>query len=105
SQPMSSYLTLTLRSIGFDTFQTNLLVIPSNFLFIAQLIFWTWLSEKINQRLIIGILNCIWLFPLLIALKFIPDNANQWVRFTLATLITGHIYAHAVLVALTSRNA
>ncbi|RPA85531.1 MFS general substrate transporter [Ascobolus immersus RN42] len=105
SQPMSNYLTLTLRSIGFDTFQTNLLVIPSNFIFIAQLIFWTWVSEKINQRLIIGIINCIWLFPLLIALKVIPDDANQWVRFVLATLVTGHIYAHAVLVALTSRNA
>ncbi|TAQ84245.1 hypothetical protein B7494_g7440 [Chlorociboria aeruginascens] len=53
--PPQSYLTLTLKALGFSTFNTNLLVIPSSVLFIIQLLFWTWLSEKINQRFLVGL--------------------------------------------------
>lgn len=48
--PETNYLTLTSRSLGFDTIKTNLLVIPANVLFILQLLFWNWFSEKFNQR-------------------------------------------------------
>lgn len=97
--PPNAYLTLNLKSLGFTTFETNLLVIPSAVLFILQLLFWTWASEKMNQRLLVGLIAQFWTLPLLIALELLPKtfhNAN-WVRYIIATLIVGYPYAHAVL--------
>lgn len=97
--PETSYLTLTLRAIGFDTFETNLLVIPSSVLFILQLLFWTWLSEKWNQRLLIGLISQIWTIPLLVALETLPKtfHGDKWVRYAISSLIVGYPYAHAML--------
>ncbi|KAF2256808.1 MFS general substrate transporter [Trematosphaeria pertusa] len=105
SSPMTSYLTLQLRAIGFDTFQTNLLTIPAYVIFILQLLFWTWISEKINERFLIGLCSQIWVLPLVIALEFLPKTASSWSRWSLSTLLVGHPYVHAILVAITSRNA
>jgi hypothetical protein len=105
TQPLSSYLTLQLRAAGFDTFQTNLLVVPAHLLFIFQLLFWTWLSERINQRFLIGCLSQLWCLPLLIALELLPGDASAWTKWALSSLMVGHVYVHAILVAITSRNA
>lgn len=86
-------------------FQANHLQIPAYVLFILQLLFWTWLSEKINQRFLVGLASQIWALPLLIALEIIPGKTSPWARWTLSTLMVGHPYVHAILVAITSRNA
>lgn len=105
--PETSYITLTCKALGFSTFQTNLLTIPAYSLFIFQLLFWTWVSEKINQRMLISLISQIWVLPLLIALETLPPvfGDSNWVKWTLSTLIIGYPYCHAVLVALASRNA
>jgi hypothetical protein len=105
NSPMQAYLTLQLRSVGFDTFKTNLLTIPAFVLFIMQLVFWTWLSEKINQRFLIGCLTAVWSFPILVALEVIPATSSPWTKWALSSLLVGHIYVHAIVVAITSRNA
>ena len=102
---MQAYLTLQLRAVGFDTFKTNLLTIPAYVLFIVQLLFWTWLSEKINQRFLVGLISQIWSLPLLFALAFIPTKTSAWAKWALSVLLVGHPYAHAIIVAITSRNA
>lgn len=53
TNPVSAYLTLNLKTLGFDTFVTNLLIIPAYVLFLIQLVFWSWFSEKINNRMAI----------------------------------------------------
>lgn len=105
--PPQAYLTLTCKALGFSTFETNLLTIPAYTLFILQLLFWTWASEKINQRFLIGLIAQFWTLPLLIALETLPPHFphSNWVKWTLSTLIVGFPYPHAVIVALTSRNA
>lgn len=105
SQPMTAYLTLQLKAIGFNTFQTNLLTIPAYVLFILQLLFWTWVSEKINQRFLVGLVSQIWVLPLVIALELIPASASAWAKWSVSTLLVGNPYVHAILVAITSRNA
>lgn len=105
NNPITAYLTLQLRAEGFNTFETNLLTIPAYVLFIIQLLFWTWLSEKINQRFLIGLVSQIWALPLLVALELIPSATSHWVKYALSVLLFGSPYVHAILVAITSRNA
>jgi MFS family permease len=105
--PPTAYITLTCKALGFSTFETNLLTIPAYTIFIIQLLFWTWVSEKINQRLLIGLISQVWALPLLISLEVLPAhfvNAN-WARWLLSTLLIGYPYAHAIMVALASRNS
>ena len=105
NNPMTQYLTLQLKAAGFDTFETNLLTIPAYVLFIIQLLFWTWVSEKTNQRFLTGLVSQIWCFPILIALETISKKTGPWPKWALSTLLVGNPYVHAILVAITSRNA
>jgi hypothetical protein len=103
--PAASYISLQLKSLGFSTFHTNLLTIPAAVIFILNLLLWTWLSERFNQRLLLGVGAEIWAIALLIALEVLPAGASHWTRWTLLTLLLGMPYVHAILVAITSRNA
>jgi|TARA_R110002003_G_scaffold214_44_gene16373 hypothetical protein len=105
NNPMQAYLTLQLRAVGFNTFQTNLLTIPAYVLFICQLLFWTWLSERWNERFLTALTSQFWSLPLLVALAVLPKTTGPWVKWALSCLLVGHPYMHAILVALGSRNA
>lgn len=105
TNPMSAYLTLQVRDIGFDTFITNLLTIPAYVLFIGQLLFWTWVSERWNQRFLVGLSSQIWALPLLLFLEYMPADTGHWIKYAITVLLVGHPYVHAILVAITSRNA
>ena len=105
NNPMTQYLTLQLKAAGFGTFETNLLTIPAYAIFIVQLLFWTWVSEKTDQRFLTGLVSQIWCFPILMALETISDKTGPWPKWTLSTLLVGSPYVHAILVAITSRNA
>ena len=105
NNPMTQYLTLQLRDLGFSTFQTNLLTIPTYLLFIAQLLFWTYVSERFNQRFLVGLVSQIWALPLLLILEHMPTDADSWFRYAITVMMVGHPYVHAILVAITSRNA
>lgn len=105
SVPINAYITLTLKDAGFGTFETNLLTIPAYVIFILGLLFWTWVSEKVNDRFLVGTVSQIWVLPLLIALECLPGERSPWVSWTLAILLYAQPYVHAILVAVTSRNA
>ncbi|KAG8530560.1 uncharacterized protein KY384_005063 [Bacidia gigantensis] len=123
NQCANAYITLILRSLKFDTFETNLLTVPAYVLFILQLIFWTWFSEKINNRYIIILMCQFWILPLVVSLKTLPGGpAYAWSRYVLILMLVGFPYVHAIIgepsnaytyikanssrvVAMTSRNA
>ncbi|BAE56412.1 permease of the major facilitator superfamily [Aspergillus flavus] len=105
NSPATSYITLQLKSLGFDTFESNLLTIPAYVIFIINLLVWTWISERFYQRLILGVGSMIWCLVLLIALETLPDNASPWARWIINVLLIGAPYVHAIIVAMTSRNA
>ncbi|KAE8145693.1 major facilitator superfamily domain-containing protein [Aspergillus avenaceus] len=103
--PATNYITLELKSMGFGTFETNLLTIPAYVIFIINLLVWTWISERFYQRLVLGVGSMIWCLVLLIALEVLPENASTWSRWVISILLIGAPYVHAIIVAMASRNA
>lgn len=98
NQCATAYLTLILKGLDFDTFQTNLLTVPAYVLFTLQLLFWTWVSEKLNNRFLIIFFCQIWMFPLVIALETLPAGKHYaWARYVLNMMLVGFPYVHAIL--------
>lgn len=95
--PITAYLTLNLKALGFNTFETNLLTIPAYVLFLIQLLSWTWISEKWNNRMMIVIVSQVWCFPLILALELLPGGASPWAWYACSALLVGYPYVHAIL--------
>ncbi|ORY90758.1 major facilitator superfamily domain-containing protein [Leucosporidium creatinivorum] len=102
---ISQYLTLTLKSVGFSTFNTNLLVIPGQVLFIINNLALSFLSRAVNERTFIASLGSWWMFILMIALVAIPDSTSAWGKYVILMLITGYPYAHPIIVSWNSQNS
>lgn len=104
--PVTNYLSLTLRHLGFSTFNTNLLTIVPNAVTIITLLGLTWLSEKVKERSFIAAIQNLWMMPCLIALRWWSGSGvNVWGTYALLVVLLGYPYCHAILVAWTSRNA
>ncbi|KAI5459559.1 major facilitator superfamily domain-containing protein [Mariannaea sp. PMI_226] len=105
NSPAQSYLTLQLKSLGFDVFQTNLLTIPAYVGFILNCLLFSWISERFNERFLLGVVTEAWCLVLLIAAIFLPADASAWARWVISTLLVSAPYIHPIIVAITSRNA
>ncbi|KAF2727083.1 allantoate permease [Polyplosphaeria fusca] len=104
-QPTANYLSLILRGMGYSVFEANMLAIPGYMLFAINILFWGWVSEKLNERSLVASVSNVWMLPFFIALICIPTNASPWVRYTLLTGVAGIPYTHSILVGMTSKNA
>lgn len=104
--PMTSYVTLTLKSLGFSTFTTNLLTIPASVFHIINLLLLTQLSKWFNERSLVSMIQGLWTLPCIIALRFWPGSfVSPWGTYALITTILSYPYCHAIVVAWTSRNS
>ncbi|KAJ6139574.1 hypothetical protein N7471_006060 [Penicillium samsonianum] len=104
--PPKQYLTLTLRGLGFGTFVTNLLVIPSEVLCIFFLLLLTYVSEICSQLTLVSMIGQIWILPFLIYLYVVDINtANKWCVWAVMTLLLAYPNAHAIQVNWNSRNS
>ncbi|KAL4931235.1 MFS general substrate transporter [Aspergillus undulatus] len=88
TNPVSAYLTLNLKNLSFDTFETNLLTIPA-----------------INNRVAVVGFYSLWCLPLLLALELLPASASPWSWYAVTVMLIGIPYIHSINVSLTSRNA
>lgn len=79
--PPQTYLTLSLRNLGFTTTQTNLLTIPSNIIGIINMVAAAYFSEIVNSRVLATVTLQFWALPLLIALYTFTSHTSQWVYF------------------------
>ncbi|KAK6458391.1 putative allantoate permease [Scheffersomyces xylosifermentans] len=103
---VGAYQTLNLRQLGFSTFDTNLLTIPSNVLHIILLLLITWASERVNQRALLCLVVPLYSVPLLGVIAFWKGSmTNVWGTWAATTILLGVPYIHAILVAWVSRNS
>ncbi|CEQ39495.1 SPOSA6832_01045 [Sporobolomyces salmonicolor] len=91
--------------LGFSTVMSNLLSVPNTVISIILLLIITVLSEVVNSRTWVAILENVWFLPFFIVLRVLPDPISPWTYFAIATLLLGFPYAHALQVSWTSRNA
>ncbi|KAI1734603.1 major facilitator superfamily domain-containing protein [Xylaria scruposa] len=104
--PPTKYITLILRGVGFDTFTTNLLTIPSNVFHIITLLLLTRLSDYLGELTLVSSLQNIWLFPTMVALRWWPGIVQDaWGTYALITVLLSYPYCHAIVVAWVSRNS
>ncbi|CAK7215104.1 hypothetical protein SCUCBS95973_002365 [Sporothrix curviconia] len=106
SGPPSSYLTLSLRGLGFTTFQVNLLAIPVSVLSIITMFVLSAVSEWSNQLTLAGIFAQVWCLPFLIWLETTYSaTSSKWVVYIVMVFFLSQPYAHPIQVAWNSRNS
>ncbi|KAB5547077.1 major facilitator superfamily domain-containing protein [Coniochaeta sp. 2T2.1] len=104
ASPVQGYLTLSLKRLGFTTFNSNMLTIPSAVLQIITMLALAWSSDHLNERTFHCVFGELWIMPLLVALLTIPDGGREWSRFTLVTLTAGYPYFHPIVTSWISEN-
>ncbi|QEU59208.1 hypothetical protein KDRO_B04740 [Kluyveromyces lactis] len=103
---VSTYLTLTLKSVGFSTLNVQLLSIPYQAIHITLLLGVTWYAERIDQRAYMGVIASIWNALFLGVLRWWKGSlVEAWPTFALCTLLLGGPYVHAICVSWVSRNS
>lgn len=90
--PVQAYLSLTLRRLGFSTFDSNMLSIPSAVLQIILMLALAFSSNHFRERTFHCVVGEFWCLPLLVALLTLPEGGHEWGRFTITTMISGCKY-------------
>ncbi|GKT87673.1 major facilitator superfamily transporter [Colletotrichum tofieldiae] len=88
--PPDQYLTLTLRELGFNTNDTNLLSIPPQFLGAICMLIMTYLSEIWDTRALFGAFTQLWYLPNLVAMAVLPSNASPWAQYAVVTVLLSY---------------
>ncbi|PWY94361.1 putative MFS transporter [Aspergillus sclerotioniger CBS 115572] len=101
--PPKSYLSLSLKAIGFSTFQTTLLGIPVTVFAAINLLLATELSERLRQICVVGILTQLWSLPLLIILFLHASTLSNWGLYAVTFVLLGWPSPHAAHVGWCSR--
>ncbi|KAL1860489.1 hypothetical protein VTK73DRAFT_7290 [Phialemonium thermophilum] len=87
------YLTLSLKDLGFTTFQTNLLVIPSQLLHVTNMLIITYLGEITGQLAAIAAIPQVWSIPFLVWLRTTDtDSVSRWTVWAVMTIFLGNPY-------------
>ncbi|KAG8763653.1 hypothetical protein FRC11_014630 [Ceratobasidium sp. 423] len=103
--PVTGYLNLSLKNLGFSTIDSNLLGIPSAALQIITMLLLSKSSDYFEDRALHVLFGEIWSLGPLIALAYLPQHASNWARFTISTLISGYPYFHPIVTSWVSENS
>lgn len=96
--PLSSYMTLTLKRIGFSTFDSNMLTIPAAVLQMITMLLVAKSSDYFNERTFHAFFGEFWIMPSLIALIALPDGGRNYPRFALTTLVSSGSATRRILI-------
>ncbi|KIX92195.1 uncharacterized protein Z520_12076 [Fonsecaea multimorphosa CBS 102226] len=104
--PVQQYLTLSLRGLGFDTFQTNLLAIPYTVFHMINMMLLTYVAEILQELTFTAVTGQIWALPFLIFFNNVDTSKmNKWAMWAVTTLLLSYPNAHPIQVGWNSRNS
>ncbi|KAI0885552.1 major facilitator superfamily domain-containing protein [Annulohypoxylon maeteangense] len=99
------YLTLVLRDLGFDTFNSNLLAIPAQVAGIFTTLIPTYLSEIWDERSLMSVFAQVWILPNIIALAVLPNGTSPWTKYAIMSIVISRPYLQGMQIAWGSRNS
>ncbi|OAG37245.1 hypothetical protein AYO21_08544 [Fonsecaea monophora] len=104
--PVQQYLTLSLRGLGFDTFQTNLLAIPYTVFHMINMMLLTYVAEILGELTLTAMTGQLWALPFLIFFNHVDTSQmNKWAMWAVTTLLLSYPNAHPIQVGWNSRNS
>lgn len=87
----TQYLTLTLKGLGFDTFKTNLLVIPSTVLHMITMLLLTYAAEIFGELTFVSAFGQVWALPFLVYIyKVDITKISKWKAFGVMSLLLSY---------------
>lgn len=87
----AQYLTLSLKGLGFDTFKTNLLVIPSTVLHTITMMSLTYAAEIFGELTITAGFGQVWMLPFLVYIYQVDiTKINKWKAFGIMSLLLSY---------------
>lgn len=103
---VTPYMTLTMKQLGFSTFNVNLLNIPQYVIHIIILIFITWFSERVNERSLVCLALPLFTLPFIALIRWWSGSMVQaWPTWFLVSMVLAAPYVHAICVGWVSRNS
>lgn len=87
--PVTNFITLSFRQLGFNVIQTNLLTIPYVAWAIVNLLGITVISELVDNRSLVGASQNLWTLPCFIALVVLK-NPTGWEYFAISTVLLAY---------------
>jgi len=103
--PVSQYLVLNLRQLGFSRFESNVLTMPSDFLRVITVLTLTRSSGHFKEKAFHCTIPNFIEIPLFATLLLLPSHGYAWVRFAILTLIIGTPSSHPIIVSWISCNS
>ncbi|KAF7960815.1 hypothetical protein EAE96_000488 [Botrytis aclada] len=104
SPPIGTYSPSIIKSFGFGTFNSNLLVMPNSTLLIITTFTLSWWSDKVNSRSIPIMFAAVWLLVGLIVLDTLPHTKSNWTFYAFLVFTDGSPSWHPLNVAWLNAN-
>ncbi|KAF7942176.1 hypothetical protein BELL_0008g00260 [Botrytis elliptica] len=104
SPPIGTYSPSIIKSFGFGTFNSNLLVMPNSALLIITTFTLSWWSDKVNSRSIPIMFAAVWLLIGLIVLDTLPHTKSNWTFYAFLVFTGGSPSWHPLNVAWLNAN-
>ncbi|KAF5871787.1 putative alternative sulfate transporter protein [Botrytis fragariae] len=104
SPPIGTYSPSIIKSFGFGTFNSNLLVMPNSALLIITTFTLSWWSDRVNSRSIPIMFAAVWLLVGLIVLDTLPHTKSNWTFYAFLVFTGGSPSWHPLNVAWLNAN-
>ncbi|KAF8002579.1 hypothetical protein HF325_003544 [Metschnikowia pulcherrima] len=103
---VTPYMTLTLKHLGFSTFNVNLLTIPYAVIKVFFMFIITWASERLDERSLMCTALPLFTLPFITCLRWWPGSMYQpWPTWVMVTMILSAPYIQAICIGWVSRNS